>query len=336
MGVVAVLGTDHSPQLAGRGYEPALLRAYLARVLPTAICIEAPAEGAIPDFVYEAQHVAVPFAQAEGIPVYPIDWIPSSEDQMLAWGVPDLLAPPLIRKQFRTFSEVPQGLFFAEEASCRAKIEAWQDSPRAAGERDFPRRLSLYRTFMQAMKVKRAAANHPDGLTLVIVGYMHKYDIEEVLGGGLVQPSNLGAPTPAEVVAARTPQDDWAVLSFNLLGQQVPLDRAWIEEVLQRAPSGAEAELFRARFAGAGPDVYRAIAARQDADRPFTFDGVVDRSRLDSYYDPFGNLSIRQRALLAADGPEAIRPELSGLQASQLAAYWPAYGRGSPDHPPAG
>jgi hypothetical protein len=366
---VMVLGTDHSPQLVARSCRPAVLRAFLARVRADAICVEctpeAFARNAIPDFVYEARHVAVPFARERGTPLYPVDWMPRAEDQRLVWGVPDLLEPPLVRAaggqaDFLAFTDTAKfarGLFFAEESGCRGEIDAWQDQPRRAGEADFPRRLSLYRTYMQAMRVKAAAESHPGGTVLVMVGYMHKYDIERVLAGNpriaVVQPSAAGAPSEEEVAAARRPEDDWAVASFNLLGLQAArgsVDWAWVGEVLARLEAeapGAEATLLRVRHdvmrgrlrPGDAADRYRALAETEAADRPFTFDGVADRRRLDSYYDPFGNLLVRQRALLEAAREwyksgasltaEALRARLAGelspRQAIQLHAYWAPY-----------
>ncbi len=364
---ILVLGTDHSPQLAVRSYEPARLRAYLLRLRPDAICVEATpdafARGAIPDFIHEARHIALPFAAAHGIPVHPIDWVPPADDQRLAWGVPDLLEPPLVRLpgsywDFLAFPDptrVSQGLFFAEDPACAAEVDAWSDGSRRDGERDFPRRLGLYRTFMQAMRVKAAAARHPGGTVLVVVGYMHKYDMEKVLKGAeglsLVQPSAAGPPTDAETAAARTPEDDWAVATFNVLGQQAhrgAVDWPWVDEVLARLPAGPESALLLARRdvrkGLAGRERFLALAAAAASDRPFTFDGVADRRRLDSYFDPFGNLTVRQRALLEAAreagkagetaAAEALRAQvaagLTARQTVQLDAYWPLHVRNTP------
>src|SRR3546814_14807812 len=40
--------------------------------------------------------------------------------------------------------------------------------------------------------------------------------------------------------------------------------------------------------------------AGEAGERRFTWDGVKDRKRIDSYFDPFGNLTIAQRARLEA------------------------------------
>lgn len=74
---------------------------------------------------------------------------------------------------------------------------------------------------------------------------------------------------------------------------------------------------------------------------PFAFDGVANRERIDSYYDPFGNLDIRQRTLLEIGrelyrggsrvAAEEVRRELltdnglNALQRLQLDAYWRHY-----------
>ena len=43
---------------------------------------------------------------------------------------------------------------------------------------------------------------------------------------------------------------------------------------------------------------YERIRMMAEDDERFTFTGVKDAARIDSYYDPFGNLSIEQRARL--------------------------------------
>src|SRR6185312_16970132 len=89
-------------------------------------------------------------------------------------------------------------LFFAESAAARDRIAAWYDQPRQPGERDFSRRLGLYRTFLQAMRIKAVARQHPGETVLVVIGYFHKGDIEGVLAGTpgieIVQPSTFGRP----------------------------------------------------------------------------------------------------------------------------------------------
>jgi hypothetical protein len=78
----------------------------------------------------------------------------------------------------------------------------------------------------------------------------------------------------------------------------------------------------------------------QDDER-FTYTGVKDAARIDSFYDPFGNLSIEQRARLEiaresykggrVEAAEGMRTHLltsaglSVLQRHQLEAYWDAY-----------
>src|SRR5919199_2244670 len=233
---LVVLGVEHSAQLLAESYQPAVFRAFFDRVRPDAICVErAPLEFLRGDYyeaAYEAQHIAVPYARERGIPLYPVDWMPPADDQALAWGVPDLDAPPFVRPaedyhtflRFRDESRLRLGLFFAEDAEARGHADAWYDAPRQVGERDFARRLGLYRTFMQAMRIKAACRAHPGGVVLVVIGYWHKHDIEKVLEGtpqvSIVQPSSFGHPTTEEVETHVARADLCAVASFNLLGVQ--------------------------------------------------------------------------------------------------------------------
>jgi len=71
-------------------------------------------------------------------------------------------------------------------------------------------------------------------------------------------------------------------------------------------------------------------------DAGFTWTGALDRARLDTFADPFGNLTIRERALLEearerhklgdAQTAGALRDRLLAslppMKAGQLRAYW--------------
>lgn len=366
---LVILGTEHSPQLVAESYQPAVFRAFFARIRPDVVCIEHPPDAFVRgdyrygEYAYEKHHIALPWARERGLPVYPVDWvIPEGDDQRLVWGVPDIEAPPFLRTRgyVRSFLHFPEemlnlDLFFAESAVARDRIAAWYDQPRQPGERDFPRRLGLYRTFLQAMRIKAVARQHPGATVLVVIGYFHKGDIEGVLAGSpgieIAQPSAFRSPTPEEVAAEVRAADLFAILSFNLLGVQAtegPVNWDWMERCLRRLESDgvtAETTLLGTRLGMLRSEVdaaeamrrYERVRAMPGAANPFTFDGVIDRSRVDSYYDPFGNLTISQRALLEIGRERAERGEAAARQAleelmqmdglgqlrrHQLAAYW--------------
>jgi hypothetical protein len=369
---LVVLGVDHSAQLAGRGYHPGYLRAFFDRVRPTALCVERSpdefARGDYYEFTYEVQHVAVPYARARGVALCPVDWLPGRDDERLAFGRLEVVDPPAVRAAhgFQGFlaldsAALRRTLFYADSAPSRAEARAFYDRPRAAGWPDFPRRLGLYRTFMQAMRVRAAARAHPGATVLVVVGSLHKDDIERVLAGDpglrIVQPSAYGLPDAAAADAALEPADLAAILAFNLLGVQPlegPVDWAWVGTVLERyarvRSAAPELPLLRARHAGltgreapaAAAARFERLAAAADTAARFTFTGVEDARRLDSYFDPFGNLSVRRRALVEAArawaragrpaDAERVRGALVGdgawwspLRRAQLAAYWERY-----------
>src|SRR5437870_1977860 len=110
---VVILGVvEHSAQLIAESYQPAVFRAFFQRVQPDVICVERPPQeflrGDYYEHSYELQYIVVPFAREAAIPVYPIDWLPAADDQLPAWGVPNLETPPFIRapdsyKQFLCF-----------------------------------------------------------------------------------------------------------------------------------------------------------------------------------------------------------------------------------------
>lgn len=366
---VAILGVDHSAQLVNRRQQPAAMRAFFETAAPDAICIERSPERVARndhyEFTYEIQDVIVPWAREKRIALCPFDWLPSAEDSALALGIADLeTVPPLRRPSgFQGFLTFPEprsrtlGLFFADAPEERARHRDFYAAYPSAATRDFPRRLFLYRTFMQAQRIAAAARNHPGGRILVVVGVMHKEDIEAILADAahvrIVEPSALAAEPDAAAVARLTRTEDLAAIaSFNLLGVQWrdPLvDRGWMAEVvtrLQQQSPGPEADLLAARLAeleGADP---RALLARYRqivtvaGDRRFTWTGVKDPSRLDSYYDPFGNLTVGSRALLEAARlhlrlgervtADRIRRQLaatlnSEAKRQQLDGYWARY-----------
>jgi hypothetical protein len=367
---LVILGTEHSPQLVAESYQPAVFRAFFARVQPQVLCIEQPPGAFVRgdyrygEYAYERHHIALPWARQRGLPVYPVDWVlPEGDDQRLVWGVPDIEAPPFLRTwgAVRGFMRFPKEmldleLFFAESEAASRRVAAWYDRPRQPGERDFSRRLGLYRTFLQAMRVKAVARQHPGETVLVVIGYFHKGDIEGVLAGTpdveIVQPSSFGHPPAGEIDAEVLPTDLLAILSFNLLGVQAkdgPVNWDWMERSLRRLEADAataETLLLRTRLAVLQSEVdaseairrYEQVRAMQESATSFTFDGVADRGRLDSYYDPFGNLTIANRALVEiareqrklgqVDAARQILAELSAdgglreLPRHQLAAYW--------------
>ncbi|WP_129793780.1 hypothetical protein [Sphingosinicella sp. CPCC 101087] len=366
---IVVLGVDHSAQLINRRQQPAAMRAFFEAVAPSAICIERSPERVARndhyEFTYEIQDIIIPWARDKGLPLCPFDWVPASEDSALALGIADLEAPPFVRRDagFQGFLSFPDprsrtlGLFFADSAEERARHrEFYADYPQTPA-RDFPRRLFLYRTFMQARRIASAARNYPGRRVLVVVGVMHKDDIESILASysyiRVVQPSAIASEPDEAAIARHTrPEDLAAIAVFNLLGTQwrdQNLDRAWLGEVvaeLQRQKPGPESELLAARLAELEGTPARASLAEYSriagtaGDAPFSWTGVRDRSRLDSFFDPFGNLTVAQRASVEAarvhhaldeqEAAETLRLGLrqaldSDLKRLQLDAYWARY-----------
>lgn len=361
---VIILGVDHSAQLVSEKDQPAVLAAFISALDPDAVCIERPPEQAARrdyyEFTYEVQGVVLPYVASHDVEVCPVDWMPPVEDQLLGFGV-NLDDPLEVRREqgfqgFLTFSD-PKTLtrdFFASDVPATTEpSRRWAAEAPPRADRDLPRRLYLYRTFMQAQRIRAAATTHRGGTVLVVIGEFHKPDIEAILSRdasiNLVSPSTLPRPTSEAVEAATTQAQRAAILSFNLLGRQADTGNVnwpWINRVLQafeaQNPS-FEARLFRARFdqytgslqPRAAALLYRQIVADCPADVQFTWTGVKDASRIDSYFDPFGNLRVRQRAAielarilyinnqdrLAARALADLRPSLQPRMASQLDGY---------------
>jgi hypothetical protein len=361
---VIVLGVDHAAQLVSPANQPAVLAAFMGDLHPAAICVERPPEQAerrdFYEFTYEVQDVVLPFVASHPTDTCPVDWMPSIEDQKLVFGS-NLDDPPEIRPKrgFQAFLVFPDpkvlntDIFFADDPAATERVRKWSANAAASMDQDFPRRLYLYRTFMQAQRIRAAAAAHRGQTVLVVVGYFHKPDLEAILSHDsniqLVQPSSLGHPAAEAVNRATTRANRVAVLSFNLLGRQAETGNVnwqWIERVLldlEAESPNAEARLFRARFNElkhlSKPretiDTYRAIVNDAPRTETFTWTGVKDPARLDSFFDPFGNVSIRQRAnielarMLFSNGAageasqilNALKSELGERKARQLDAY---------------
>lgn len=368
---LVILGVGHSEQLVSRGEQAGAIRAWLDRAHPAAIGIERSPEefarGSFYEFTYEQQDLVVPYAREHHLELFPIDWLPRPDDSALALEVKDLEQPAMVRPAtgFGAFlrfeaEELKNGLFFAEGAESKEEAESWASKQPEKLQRDFPRRLYLYRTFLQAMRIKQMARAYRGKRVVVVVGAMHKWQIERILEGTdglrIIQPSAIGAPPPEAVAAATRSSDRLAACTFNLLDAQAsgPIDWPWIDEQLaalgpdHRSPEREllrlRAEVLRHRVPPAeAARRYEQLAQRAGAD-PFTWTGVVDSRRLDSAFGPFSNLTIRQRASLEAAREwakagrieesnarrEALAAELTPLQAIQLRAYWEEWVRRTP------
>lgn len=371
---VIILGVEHAAQLVNRRQQPAAMRALFAELAPDAICIErAPEQFARADhyeFTYEIQSVIVPWAKQTGTDLCPFDWLPAAEDTRLVFGVDNLEHVPLLRRDngFQGFLSFPfertmsQGLFFADSEEERAKHRLFYTDYPDQPVQDGARRLFLYRTMMQAQRISAAARAHPGGRILVVVGAMHKDDIERTLAdhGHIVvrQPSKIANEPGSDAIARATRIDDlFAIAYFNLLGTQAAagnVDWPWLNEVtdfLKRRRPGPEADLLLTRFRAitgmideqAALSSYLAIG-RDERCNGFTWTGIKDLSRLDSVYDPFAALCVRNRALLEAakiqyvigqyERAEANRLLIQGTlksetQRLQFTAYWNRYVRPS-------
>lgn len=363
---VIILGVAHTPQLIAESYQPAVLRAYMDKVKPDAICIErSPQEFARNDyyeFTYEQQYLVVPYARENRIPLCPIDWLPAAEDTLLAYNIADLEKPPFARRAsgFQGFISFPDKedlkleLFHADTESDREKQRKFANTAPAQARADYYRRLYLYRTFMQAQRIARAAKAFQGKTVLVVVGALHKNDIEQILKDDsaieIVQPSTFGHPDAESIAKATKREDLLAIATFNLLGMQSKtgnVDWDWMSRVLaqlEKEKETAETVLLKTRLQVLRNQITpeQALKNYQKAfdlakpDEQFTWTGVKDRSCVDSFFDPFGNLSIRQRAQLemarensklrqaslVEEARKQLISQLPPLQSQQLAAYW--------------
>lgn len=366
---VVILGVNHTTQLVTQTQRPAVLRAFFERVKPDAMAIErdpqALSRNSFYDFTYEVQDIVLPWAAEQKVPYHAIDWVPPAEDARLMFGI-DLDAAPFIRPVrgfggFLVFEDkalLSLPLFYADDPASWQQTLNWAESFPAHTGADAARRLFLYRTYMQARRVAKVAEQYKGGTVLVVVGHMHKPDIERILASDptikLVNPTDYGMPTEQQIASQEITADHLAVATFNLLGLQAQSDvidldylTAVIAQLSTAQPDSTEVALFKIRLKILKGQLaplqaiaaYQAIQPKLNADDTFSWTGVTEKHRLDSFFDPFGNLTIAQRIRLEIAREQAklgnteqvtaekqqLETELSATKAAQLAIYWPRY-----------
>ncbi|WP_123902673.1 hypothetical protein [Chryseobacterium elymi] len=324
---VVVLGVGHSTQLINFNQQPAAIRAFINKVDPAAICIErSPEEFTRNDFyefTYEQQYVVVPYAKAVMKTLHPIDWLPADMDSDLAFGIRNLEVPRFIRGKsgflgftvFSDESDFEDGLYFADSPEYGKRIEKWYAQHPEKMSLDFPRRLFLYRTFLQAKRIEKVLENYSEKDTiLVVIGSFHKNDIEKNLaenGYAIIQPSSFGEISMQDINRNFKSEDAYAILSFNLLGMQSNINKLNPKiinhafDYLEKTTS-AEKEFFRIKYdlylskmsSKQAIGHYQKLLSITDDTTVFTWNGVKDKMRIDSYFDPFGNLSLKKRIRL--------------------------------------
>ncbi|WP_417882511.1 hypothetical protein [Xanthomarina gelatinilytica] len=324
---VVVLGIEHSSQLINYNHQPAVLRAFINRVNPSAICIERSPEEYLRndfyEFTFEQQEVVIPLAKQNQIPIYPIDWLPSSDDLKLAFGTDNLETPSFIRNPsgfwgFTVFSDstsLDKSFYFADEFEYTKTNKEWYGTYPQKLQYDFARRLFLYRTFMQAKRIQAVLKNFNENNTvLVIVGALHKNEIEEIIQGNgftLISPKSFGAFIETEINDNFIKKDAYKILNFNLLGMQanignpnMKLVKFAFDKIIE--DENTERKLYKIKYnlllnkidSESAIKKYKRLIEDSQPQKNFNWTGVKDRSRIDSYFDPFGNLNLNQRIRL--------------------------------------
>ncbi|WP_299668156.1 hypothetical protein [uncultured Polaribacter sp.] len=363
---VVVLGVEHSAQLVNTNHQPAILRAFMDKVNPEGICIErSPREYLKNDFyefTFEQQYCIIPYAKDNSIPLYPIDWIPEDEDLELAFGVADLAVPRFTRNPsgfwgFTVFSDSTsfnKDFYFADEENYYENNKEWYANHSKKVSNDFARRLFLYRTFLQAKRIESVCRKYSKNDTiLVVIGALHKNDIEVNLaskGYTIIQPSSYGKIALKEKEESFKINDAYAITTFNLLGMQSKIDVINKELVdyainkLDKDRPGLELEFFKVKYDVLRNKIDSKIAIKSylklltniSKDSKFTWTGVKHNYRIDSYFDPFGNLTLWQRIHLELareylkinntaayqKQKELLFKEFKGFKLGMLSAYW--------------
>ena len=148
--------------------------------------------------------------------------------------------------------------------------------------------------------------------------------------------------------------DLFAISTYNLLGVQKygVVDWVWLEEILkqlERSISSVEVMLLRTRYNILKGTItneeaiacYKKISSASTYEQNLTFHGVKYQNRIDSYFDPFGYLSIKHRSEIeiareytklglnnkSLEIKKSIlnSNNLSIVQKAQIEGYWDEY-----------
>ena len=361
-----ILGVNHAYQLVSKECQPAVYRAFFDRVNPDIIGIERTPEKYarmdLQEYAYEQQNILLPYASQRGIPIVPFDWSASPNDQLLAFGINDMEKPAFVRdesslKKFVTFSSLKEDFFYSERKEVIKQNSEWMQT-KLSGEKDFLRRLFQYKTYMQAMSIKEIALSNPGKTILIVIEHRNKAEIENILASNssieIIQPSKIGYPLDDEISNHKNINDAFAICSFNILGLQAShgIDTTWVEEnldILKDHDYTSEVKLLEVKLEHLKEAITDTEAIKRFIElekelnyyQRFTYTGVQDKTRIDSYFDPFGNLSIKNRLRIELgksfynikqkDKVQVLKEEILNMssltifQEKQLEAYWDMY-----------
>ncbi|MHC4163507.1 MAG: hypothetical protein ACYSUM_15370 [Planctomycetota bacterium] len=263
---VLVLGTHHAPAMfLGDKYTPAHIRATLENARPDVVAVESHpkwfAAGRYHVVTYEAEGVAVPWARANGLPVYGIDekdvedWDRRAEQKTIS----DVTA---LRSALRSGAPLAPS-WFATGSGGRADVD-WEHinseeygksryRGKSPDDADFavPRDRVIARNCVQVMR------KHPGKRLAVVIGAHHKPFLEILLrkrGGVRVLTLGKDVPYPTEAQVARswTTQDLLATLGHSLDTGAGAVYRPRLKKLLamleKRGEAANAARYFRARI----------------------------------------------------------------------------------------
>lgn len=274
---VLVIGTVHAPpSLLSDLFTPAHVRATLEKFRPTAVGVEAMPEwlaaGVFFPVTYEAQEVAVPWAEEHSVPVYGIDW---QEPQVArADQTPSVASPQSIQELLRRARATASSLLQQTQSPQRnlfgwingrvgrRAIGRWyHPGPEASDELRAEVAAMAHRNDRVVERILEAARRHPGGRLAVVIGGLHKPDLDAKLALHLevrvVQLEDLPPIGDGDVAAARRPRDAVAIANECLDGSGFwanprGVDRKrverWLAYLASTSPNSPAEEYFRARL----------------------------------------------------------------------------------------
>lgn len=270
---IFIIGVQHAPgQFYTDAFSPGYIRAVLTALQPDVIGVEsAPEWFAAGNFyraTYEAQNIAMPWAQAHGIPVYGIDWIGDEwgsyyseqvrvdtvrrERDVLAGGQPmqaNYAYGIATRDQIDALprAEVDSFLILNSQEFGQTALE-WIDQ-----ERSIPGSAAEYMDARDGHitdHIVAVAQAHPGTRIVIVIGAQHKADLERRLAAqgftiGVIEPvmGDFDLTDPAQMEDLLTAPDITAILSQAWDGANASsLDPTRVDRLLARLSELAATE----------------------------------------------------------------------------------------------
>jgi tetratricopeptide (TPR) repeat protein len=219
---ILIIGVEHAPgQFRSEKFSPAHIRAALEAFKPQIVGVECNpewyAKGQFYRSTYEAQHLAVPFARDNKIPVYGIDWIGNLRENDYSWrrhieqvrNIKKVLESPDAESahyqyglsswshQIAVEDSLERDFDVLNSAEYGEKSLKWIDEGK--GKKGSPQEYMEERDNHITDYITSVADKHSGSRIAIVIGAMHKADLERKLrlrGFRVVGPQSITRTVP--------------------------------------------------------------------------------------------------------------------------------------------